>query len=88
MQDFDETMTPAITLLARRKLVTPTLLYLAGHRPLAFAAGQLLAVAAPVAAILGQPAVGDWAALLSDPDGPAHLELALSGRETEPAHHD
>ncbi len=79
---------PAINLLARRKLVAPTLLYLAGHRPLAFAAGQLLAVAAPVAAILGQSVVGDWAALLSDPDGPSQLERALSRRETEPFHHD
>lgn len=71
------TIQQTVTALARRQLLAPALLYAAGHRPLAFAAGQSLALAEPFAALLGVEAVGDWAALLSDPAGPAALESAL-----------
>ena len=36
-----------------------------------------MALAAPWAALLGIPAVDDWATLLSDPAGPGALETAL-----------
>ena len=71
------TIQQSVTALARRQLLAPALLYTAGHRPLAFAAGQSLALAAPWAALLGIPAVDDWATLLSDPAGPGALETAL-----------
>ena len=71
------TIQQSVTALARRQLLAPALLYAAGHRPLAFVAGQSLALAAPWAALLGIPAVDDWATLLSDPAGPDALETAL-----------
>jgi len=74
-------ITPAIRqsveALHRRKLALPALLLLAGHRPLAFAAGQVLAVVAPAAALLELISIRDWAALLSTPEGPAALHAAL-----------
>jgi hypothetical protein len=71
------TIQQTVTALARRQLLAPALLYAAGHRPVAFAAGQSLALAEPFAALLGVEAVGDWVALLSDPAGPSELETAL-----------
>lgn len=71
--------------LERRGLVAPALLFLAGHRPLAFAAGQLLALAAPLAAVLGQTQLMPWAHLLSTPDGVDSLQTVLSGRRSAPA---
>ena len=71
------TIQQTVTALARRQLLAPALLYAAGHRPVAFVAGQSLALAAPLAALLGVEAVGDWANLLSDPAGPSELETAL-----------
>ena len=63
--------------LARRQLVAPALLFLVGHRPLAFAAGHVLALAAPVADLVGQPSVMAWAEVLTTTEGLAHLEAAL-----------
>ncbi|MBW7882556.1 MAG: hypothetical protein H3C34_07955 [Caldilineaceae bacterium] len=67
----------SVELLSRRRLVAPALLWLAGHRPLAFAAGQMAALAAPLASLMGQPVVQEWADLLSTPDGPDALQRAL-----------
>jgi hypothetical protein len=63
--------------LADRELLTPALLLLAGHKPLAFVAGQVLYGLAPIAALLGAQSLQAWAALLSAPDGPAQLQRAL-----------
>ena len=52
---------------ARRRLTTPLLLFLEGHRPLAFFAGQLLYAAAPLALLAGWESVERWAAWLSAP---------------------
>lgn len=70
-------ITATVDSIARRQLVAPVLLFLTGHRPLAFAAGHVLAVAAPVAAVLGQPFVMQWAEILSTAEGVAYLESAL-----------
>lgn len=72
---------------AQRGLATPALLFLAGHRPLAFAAGQLLAVAAPVAAVLGLHNTMRWAHLLSSPEGVDQLEAALAQAQRRAAGH-
>lgn len=75
-------LTPAmrrtIEMLAQRQMLAPALLYLAGHRPLLFFAGQGLALAAPLAALLGTSALDDWATLLANPDGAAKLHEALT----------
>jgi hypothetical protein len=64
--------------LARRRLALPALLFLTAHRPLAFAMGHLLAVAAPVAAVAGIDWTMAWAELLSSDEGVTELETALN----------
>jgi hypothetical protein len=71
--------------LASRQLVAPALLFLVGHRPLAFAAGHVLALAAPVADLLGQSSVMAWAEILTAPDGVANLEAALAAAHASEA---
>lgn len=71
------TIQQSLLALRRRELALPALLFVAGHRPLAFAAGQTLAVAAPVAALLDVTAVSEWATLLSAPEGADALHAAL-----------
>ncbi len=63
--------------LARRRMTSSALLLLAGHRPLAFAAGQVLALAAPLADLLGASAVGEWAQVLSTHEGTANVQRFL-----------
>lgn len=63
--------------LAERRLATSALLLLAGHRPLAFATGQILALAAPMASLLGAGTVGEWAQVLSTREGPADVQQFL-----------
>ena len=78
-------LTPAmrhtIETLAQRRMIAPALLYLSGHRPLLFFAGQGLALAAPLAGLLGSSTLDDWADLLSHPDGPVVLHDALAEAE-------
>ncbi len=75
-------LTPAmrrtIETLAQRRMIAPVLLYLAGHRPLLFFAGQGLALAAPLAGLLGSSGLDEWADLLIHPDGPIVLHDALT----------
>jgi hypothetical protein len=66
-------------------MATPALLFVTAHRPLAFAAGHLLAVVAPVAAVLGVPHLMDWAQLLASPEGVDRLIAALATAEEQPA---
>ena len=73
---------PLAAALDRRGLAAPALLYLAGHRPLAFAAGQLLALAAPLAAALGIDHTMEWAHLLSTSEGVDRLQAALETRRS------
>lgn len=63
--------------LGRQRMGLPALLFLAGHRPLAFVIGQVLYVASPVADLAGWEGCADLAAVLSHPDGPARLEMTL-----------
>ena len=60
--------------LARRDLLTPALALLMSHRPLAFAAGQLLHLLDPLAILAGRRGLAEWATLLSDPEQLAQLE--------------
>jgi hypothetical protein len=77
----DPLVTPLAASLERRGMAAPALLFVAGHRPLAFAAGHLLAVAAPVAAVLGLPRVMDWSRLLASPEGVDRLVAALARQQ-------
>jgi len=75
-------LTPAmrrtIEMLAQRKMLAPVLLYVTGHRPLLFFAGQGLALAAPLAGLLGSSTLDEWADLLIHPDGSVVLHDALT----------
>jgi hypothetical protein len=64
-------------------MALPVLCLVAGHRPLAFVTGQLLYLVAPLAALLGQPLCGEWAALLSHPQGVKLIEEQLTKAQTE-----
>ncbi len=64
--------------ITKREMVLPSLVFLASHRPLAFVVGQMLYVASPMAGLLGWSGCNGWADILSDPEGPAMLEQALS----------
>ena len=75
--DLTPAMRRTIETLARRQMVAPALLFLTGHRPLIFFAGQGLALAAPLAGLLGAGELDDWAALLTHPEGPVVLHAAL-----------
>jgi hypothetical protein len=57
--------------MQRRQLTTPLYLFIAGHRPLAFYAGQLLHLLAPLALLGGWEGVNRWAELLSAPPAQA-----------------
>jgi hypothetical protein len=61
----------------QRGLTTPALLVLAGHRPLAFVAGQMLYAAAPLCALIGWDGASAWAAALSAPDAWTRAAAAL-----------
>lgn len=75
-------LTPAIQkalLVAKQKeMVGPLLLFLSGHRPLAFVTGQLLHLGSPFGSLLGMASMHDWATLLSHPEGPSLLEAELN----------
>lgn len=59
------------------QLTNAALLFVAGHRPLAFVVGQGLYLIAPVAELLGAEHVDALAQLLSREDGVEQLESAL-----------
>ena len=67
----------ALARIGAHQMQLPTLLFVAGHRPLSFLIGQLLHTVAPVAALAGWPGCAVWANLLSDPEHLAVLEEAL-----------
>jgi hypothetical protein len=73
--------------IGQRDLALPLLCFIAGHRPLAFMAGQMLYLFEPLAGLLGQSSVRAWAALLSDPAGPALLTQTLTSPSPDSARH-
>ena len=66
-------------------MAASALLYVTAHRPLAVAAGHMVAVVAPVAAVLGAPHLMEWAQLLISPEGVDRLVAALSAAEAQAA---
>jgi hypothetical protein len=81
----DPLASPLVASLGRRGMATPALLFVTAHMPLAFVAGHLLAVVAPVATMLGAPHLMDWARLLASPDGVDRLTKALAAAEEQSA---
>ncbi|MFN8445703.1 MAG: hypothetical protein U0175_33235 [Caldilineaceae bacterium] len=63
--------------LKRWHLSHALLLFLAGHRPLAFIVGQGLYLFTPLAELVGFAKAERFAQLLSQPEGMAWLEQAL-----------
>ena len=79
----DPLAAPLAASLGRHGMAATALLYVTAHRPLAFAAGHLVAVVAPVAAVLGAPDLIDWAQLLTSPEGVDRLVAALAAAEVQ-----
>ncbi len=79
-----------LNVITRLQLGAPALLFLAGHRPLAFAAGQFLHALTPLADLLDINECSELASLLSHPDGVDMLVQALESpavvRNEAPVH--
>lgn len=63
--------------VGERGLGLGALLFVAGHQPVAFLAGQALLLLAPLGVLWGSNALTEWARLLSDPDGGRLLHRSL-----------
>ncbi len=75
---FDETIEATLSAFGQRRMVLPAVLFVAGHRPLAFVLGQVLLILQPLAALLGTDGLAAWADLLSHPNGPDALSDRLA----------
>ncbi len=74
----DKLVDEALEAVRQRQMVLPALLFVAGHRPLAFLLGQTLLIVQPLAALLGLDHLGPWGQLLSQPEMPAKLTARLA----------
>jgi hypothetical protein len=81
LSSFSQQMVEAC---ARRQTAGMLLLFLISHRPLAFACGQLLYAAHPLAALFDIDACAELAADLSEPDSARRLEIALNAAAGSP----
>lgn len=77
-EQFDETIDASLSAISQRRMVLPAVLFVAGHRPLAFVFGQALLILQPMAALLGSDGLASWAHLLSHPGGPDALTNRLT----------
>lgn len=77
-EQFEETVDASLSAISQRRMVLPAVLFVAGHRPLAFVFGQALLILQPLAALLGSDGLASWAHLLSHPGGPAALSDRLA----------
>ena len=83
---YDETVDETLSAIRQRRMVLPAILFLVGHRPLAFAFGQMLLILQPLAGLLGADGIGAWGKLLSQPDGPSALTERLEDLLQEDSH--
>lgn len=79
----DRSVDETLEAIRQRQMVVPALLFLAGHRPLAFLLGQTLLIMQPLATLLGLSQLGTWSELLSQPDGPSNLTARLAALQEE-----
>lgn len=70
-------LAPGLEYLAQRRMLMPALLLLSSHAPLAFATGQALWLLSPFELLLPGVHLGDWARLLSHPQGSNRLKNLL-----------
>ena len=82
----DETIDEILFNIRQRRMVLPAILFLVGHRPLAFAFGQMLLTLHPLAGLLGADGFGAWGKLLSQPGGPSALTERLEDLLEEERH--
>jgi hypothetical protein len=75
---------PLLERLARPPLDTPAALFLLGHQPLRFVAGQMLYLLAPMAELLGWRGWRPWAESLSR----AHGSWTLESLQRPPSQQD
>ncbi|MCY3992025.1 MAG: hypothetical protein OXI52_03430 [Caldilineaceae bacterium] len=75
---FDSEIDATLSAIGQRRMVLPAVLFVAGHRPLAFVFGQILLILQPMAALLGSDGLASWAHLLSIPGGPDALSDRLA----------
>ena len=69
-----------IATIQKQEMILPLLLFVAGHRPCAFLAGQTLHLFSPMMDLVGLPGCRDWAELLSSRAGPELLESYLESK--------
>lgn len=75
---FDSSIDATLSAISQKRMVLPAVLFVAGHRPLAFIFGQVLLILQPMAVLLGSDGLASWAHLLSHPGGPAALTVRLA----------
>jgi hypothetical protein len=64
-----ERLAPLFAVIAERRLASSLLLFVAGHRPCAFLAGQAIYMTEPLCDLMGVPGSRTLAELLCRPDG-------------------
>ncbi|MCY3710184.1 MAG: hypothetical protein OXG26_14930 [Caldilineaceae bacterium] len=83
---IDETVDATLSAVSQRRMVLPAILFLAGHRPLAFTFGQLLLILQPLAVLLGSEGLDAWVRVLTHPSGPPALTDRLAQLLEEDRH--
>ena len=77
-EKIDETIDETLSAIRQRRMVLPAVLFLAGHRPLAFTFGQVLLILQPLAVLLGSRGLDPWVRVLTHPGGPPALTDRLA----------
>ena len=75
---IDEAIDATLSAVRQRRMVLPAILFLSGHRPLAFTFGQVLLMLQPLAALLGANGLDCWVRVLTHPSGPPALTDRLA----------
>ena len=85
-EKIDETVDETLSAICQRRMVLPAILFLAGHRPLAFTFGQALLILQPLAVLLGSRGLDSWVRALTHPSGPPALTDRLAELLEEDRH--
>ncbi len=77
-EKIDEAIDETLSVIRQRRMALPAILFLAGHRPLAFTFGQALLILQPLAVLLGSKGLDAWVRVLTHPSGPPALTNRLA----------
>lgn len=77
-EKIDEAIDETLSVIRQRRMALPAILFLAGHRPLAFTFGQALLILQPLAVLLGSKGLDAWVRVLTHPSGPPALTDRLA----------